>query len=276
MRHHWLHIAHPDATVWLDYDLPTPTLVQPHRNAFAYAIDGWLGTAKGRSYYLDVQQRLALAVAGRILESTPVPDPLSHHCPDLLYRLFQIADLLPSLGRPNTAWRSEYSLLTSRDQLFERARHDIYALKRDGILTYENSLQIVQTHAAEFGHRAPSDLRAKARAMYRWTLANYEPKTISVSGGAYSDWSSEERARYMREYRKKRGDYMTRRERAITNSEKRSRIARNRVLNFMTGLLTHEYRKKDGSWNVAKLAKEAGVSRTTVYRVIAEREEASA
>ena len=48
----------------------------------------------------------------------------------------------------------------------------------------------------------------------------------------------------------------------------RQEETRRKVLNCVTGLLKEEYKKKNGEWNISKIAKESGTSRNTVYKYI--------
>lgn len=71
--------------------------------------------------------------------------------------------------------------------------------------------------------------------------------------------------------KKDEGEVMaTRRERALLNAEKRAKEAKAKVLNCVTGLMSSEYKKKNGDWNVAKIAKDMRLSRTTVYKYLKE------
>jgi transcriptional regulator of acetoin/glycerol metabolism len=41
-----------------------------------------------------------------------------------------------------------------------------------------------------------------------------------------------------------------------------------KVYNLIGGMFKDEYKKKNGNWNVSKIAKESGTSRNTVYKYI--------
>jgi DNA-binding phage protein len=59
---------------------------------------------------------------------------------------------------------------------------------------------------------------------------------------------------------------MTRRERALANNKKRYDEAHKTILSLATGMFADNYKKKDGSFNINKLAKDSGYSRKTIYK----------
>jgi len=40
------------------------------------------------------------------------------------------------------------------------------------------------------------------------------------------------------------------------------------IINATTGLLKDEYKKKNGEWNISKLANDLNLSRTTIYKYL--------
>lgn len=66
---------------------------------------------------------------------------------------------------------------------------------------------------------------------------------------------------------------MTRSERAKANSKKKAEAARRIIQNTTTGMFADEYKKTDGKWNIAKLARELKLSRPTVMKYIKELEQ---
>jgi len=63
---------------------------------------------------------------------------------------------------------------------------------------------------------------------------------------------------------------MTRKQRALKNSEAIAQRTRRKVLNLVTGMFAEEYKKKSGKWNISKIAIEAGVARDSVRKYLKE------
>ena len=62
----------------------------------------------------------------------------------------------------------------------------------------------------------------------------------------------------------------TRQEHMINLNKKLADDTKRKVLNVITGMFKDEYKKKNGAWNVMKIAKDSGLTRPTVMKYIAE------
>ena len=62
----------------------------------------------------------------------------------------------------------------------------------------------------------------------------------------------------------------TRREQAKKMTANKVKENRTKILSLVTGLLKEEYRKKNGNWNISKIAKDSKASRNTVYKYLQE------
>lgn len=60
----------------------------------------------------------------------------------------------------------------------------------------------------------------------------------------------------------------TRKQHAKKMTAQRVKKAKEKIFNCTKGLISFDYIKKDGSWNISKIAKDTGISRTTVYKYI--------
>lgn len=49
---------------------------------------------------------------------------------------------------------------------------------------------------------------------------------------------------------------------------KRVKSTKEKIFNCTRGLISFDYIKEDGSWNISKIAKDTGASRTTVYKYL--------
>lgn len=60
----------------------------------------------------------------------------------------------------------------------------------------------------------------------------------------------------------------TRQEHAKKMTKKRVKETKSKINNCINGMFTFEYKKKNGDWNISKIAKDSGTSRTTVYKYL--------
>jgi hypothetical protein len=98
------------------------------------------------------------------------------------------------------------------------------------------------------GGKGISTARAKARNIAEWTYNYYRT------------------GKRPRKTKTKEELKMTRRERALTNAKAQYEKAHKKIMSAVTGMFADEYKKKDGSWNILKLAKELGMSKNTIKR----------
>ena len=60
---------------------------------------------------------------------------------------------------------------------------------------------------------------------------------------------------------------MTREERSRANAQLKKKRARATILGFIQdNSSANEYKKRDGTWNISKLAEDVGCSRNTIYK----------
>ena len=60
----------------------------------------------------------------------------------------------------------------------------------------------------------------------------------------------------------------TRQEHALKNSRKIADKTEKKILNCITGMFKDDYKKKDGSWHITKIAKDSGTTRPTVMKYL--------
>lgn len=96
-----------------------------------------------------------------------------------------------------------------------------------------------------------STLRAKCRGVYNW----YFDRDWKIGRVNLSKKTKEE-------------IMATRTEHALNNSRNIAEKTKRKVLNIITGIFSHEYRRKNGNWNIAKIAKDSGTSRNTVMKYL--------
>jgi len=262
---------------WISAGLPIPTVLIPLRHSYyiGYRIEGFFGTPRNRKFLADVKLRFIATLvregATKVQDMGGLIDMSNKnniHFYDAVYNLRDdIAPQLVSLPTQADENRDRvYSFLSAfgantEDLLFDAIRYAIYDfVKANGkkCLTYEYVEQIARIKYEIIGSKKGwSTAKAKAKAIYRWVMENYNP------GNGKNNWN------YKRKMTDKEYE-MTRRERAILNAKKIKESKRKMILNTLTGILKDEYLKPDGTWNVYKLSKDLKMSPKTIRKHIKE------
>ena len=95
-----------------------------------------------------------------------------------------------------------------------------------------------------------STLRAKCRSIYNWYFDR--------------DWQIGR----VKSTKTKVEIMATRQEHALKNSRKIADKTEKKILNCITGMFKDDYKKKDGSWHITKIAKDSGTTRPTVMKYL--------
>ncbi|MFA6630612.1 MAG: hypothetical protein WCS55_12705 [Sulfuricurvum sp.] len=279
----WLHFhfdydKQNDVSFFLELGLPTPSVIWYGNRGFRYAwaIDGYFGKKSGKQYFKDIRDRISALFAFHEIEyqdigfTKPIINESAHIC-EMIYRLndFQIDDYRQSKARKQ--WKQETDVLLYRelgksliDALFESTRKEIYALKRENRLTYENVLMVIETaNAVVFDYKYTfSDVKAKAKNMYQWTLENYTGSSLD---------RKEYQRLYMRQKRRieRNGIERTRQQGAEIARNCNSDMTRSKVISAVTLLRNNgKLFKKSGDMNISLVAKIAGVNRRSAKKYI--------
>jgi transcriptional regulator of acetoin/glycerol metabolism len=59
---------------------------------------------------------------------------------------------------------------------------------------------------------------------------------------------------------------MTRKERALKNSQAQYEKAHKKIMSLITGIFKDDYKKKNGKWHISKIANDLGMSRDTIRK----------
>lgn len=51
-------------------------------------------------------------------------------------------------------------------------------------------------------------------------------------------------------------------------NENRVKVSKNKIDNLTLGMFSFEYKLKNGSWNISKIARDTGLTRKTVYKYL--------
>ena len=277
----WLFTyVHDEAmTSWIDAGLPVPSLLIHGRFGYfaGWIIEGYFGTKKNRKFLADIYSRLAktlLKEGAKSVERLPwrpklenLPD-YAHYYPDLVYNLRDdFSPVLESITEPRQTMRDEalatlaYYDRKTEDELFDSIRFTIYDFVRangKSALSYEYVETIALTKYEIIGGKGESTARSKAKAIYEWVMEFYEP------GSGVNNWNYERKTKDEEELR------MTRTERAKLNAKMKYERAQAAVLGLVKGLIADEFRKKDGSWNVTRIAKHLGMDPKTIRKHLRE------
>ena len=145
----------------------------------------------------------------------------------------------------------------SEDALFDFIRFKAYDYKRINLIngvetTLENltnyCLAIAELGYEVIGGKGISTAKAKAKNIARWVHENYMEKKRKRKT------KTEEELK------------MTRKERALSNAKQKYEKAHKAIISLVTGMFANDYKKKNGDWNISKIAKDAKVDRKTVYK----------
>jgi hypothetical protein len=151
------------------------------------------------------------------------------------------------------ATHTEYK--ESDDAFFDWLRFKVYDFVRENgknALTLDYCKELAIIGYEIMGHKKGiSTPLAKAKNIYNWVIENYNPKG--------SNWN----------YKRKLTDEeleMTRKERALKNSQAQYEKAHKKIMSLITGMFKDDYKKKSGKWHISKIANDLGMSRDTIRK----------
>jgi len=276
----FFYLAGAKGDEFIELELPIPNLIIYPKNKngvfIGYFIEGYFGTEKAKRFLEDIIKRfektfLKLSHIGYIerIKHPPIIDKNTncHLQMEVIYSLKDFSRILYSLDNKVSKKEEKIENLKvakalgerkiTDDALFDYMRYIAYDfVKANGkeALTREYLEKIGEIGNEVLGKTKEfSTIKAKAKAIYNWIQENY-------NGSGINNWN------YVRKTKNDKELAMTRRERALTNAKKKYEETHKKILSLVTGMFAKEYKKKDGSFNINKLAKDAKVSRPTVYK----------
>lgn len=172
---------------FIDKDLPTPTFIRYFEDKnntkkahLVWVIDGYFKTKKGKEYLKDIKTKMnEVYETGRVDMFIPFNikegDVYNNHLIKL--NSFQFETKSKTAFKVNKDREKPLVLLNlmGKDPLFNAARWEVYNLKKEGILTYENTLKIFEKYGKTL-NKSLSDITTKAKNVYEWTKENYRTK----------------------------------------------------------------------------------------------------
>ena len=280
----WLYIElHGIGVEWIDIGLPIPSLyVKTRFGAYiGWMIEGFFATERNLTFLRDVFERMrrTFALHGAAIRILPYKPNITYLTnailTDNVYNLRDdIAPLLESISSKEKKEEKVLSTLTAfgentEDALFDAIRFAVYDFVRansKSALTPEYVEEIARIKYEIIGSsKGWSTAKAKARNIYRWVKDNFREKA-GVNNWNYTP-------KYKGNPEKEKELLMTRRERALSNAEKIKEEKRKIILSIVKGMFADDYKKKDGTWNISKLARDLKMSDNTVRKHIRELKE---
>ncbi|MCK5537470.1 MAG: hypothetical protein KAI79_11630 [Bacteroidales bacterium] len=239
-----------DSSEFMEYDMPYPLGVS-HRTSskgqagysISWAIDGYAGTQRGKEYKFDTVYKISKA-----LNATPLDYLPNYERPHKV--IYNYSDFRIDINARKTKHYEKDILITKgdKDLLFEYCRFDIYALKDMGTLSFENVLYILETANERLGfNKSHSDIKAKAKNMYRYTDEVY---------------AGNRQARNKRYYQKNRGENIMTIQQANTKIGY-EKILKNKAIIKNTMMIM---RKLEEKVSTQKIADKCGLTKRTVLK----------
>lgn len=247
LKNTWLHISFSDdITSELGNVIPYPHYHYMRNNKLVYCwlLDGFFDTFKGIQFLNDIIARFKITFeTSQYLKHTE--DTKSTICP---LKLKQFQGLKSrAIQRIQQTTRFD----GTRDFIFYCLKlHAEIIIKEKGIFSYDELLEFAIINFIEKA-KDRSTLKSKCKNIFNWYLDRNFELTRTV-------------------YEKKEKDLVmaTRTEHAKKMTEKRANEAKKKILNCITGMFAHEYKKTSGNWNIMKIAKDTGTSRNTVMKYL--------
>jgi hypothetical protein len=229
-----------DGSEIFEYSLPHPHRYTRNGDIYTleYIINGFFYTQKGVAYLNDILARFTLSMSVKSTEITHSDDK------GIELSLFQ--------GLKSVVRHKDYERVdVGQDNLFWAIKLYTEDLIREYGEHKEVAYSLIESFAfSRFIERAKdkSTLKAKCRSIWNW----YNER----------DWTIP----------KRKGLGMSRQEGAKKAREKRMADTKRKILSIVTGMFKDEYKSKNGTWNVSKIAKDSGTSRNSVMKYLKEME----
>jgi hypothetical protein len=223
----------------------------PHKHyvngvwVYSWLIDGFFGTKKSMDYLNDIIARFIITFPNSSyykhyndIQSTITPIKLRQF-QNLKSRATQIVN-------------SNYRYDGTRDLVFWCLKlHSELLIQEKGIFSYDELYSYGTDNFIE-QVKDRSTLKAKCRNIFRW----YLDRDFKIPNRREKSTKTKEQI------------MATRQEHAKKIHTKLAADTKRKVLNVITGMFKDEYRKKNGDWNISKIAKDSGTSRNTVMKYL--------
>lgn len=254
VKNTWLHISfQDDVTDSFGSIIPYPHhhYIKNHKLVYCWLIDGFFSTKKNVEFLNDIIARFKISfVDSKYLKHSK--DSQSTITP---LKLKQFQGLK---SKAKAIVKEKYQRADTRDDyVFWCIKlHCEDLIRQNGLIVYSTLEDWAFDNFVDCT-KDNSTLRAKCRSTYNW----YFDRDWKI-GRANKKYSN------MREYQEL--NMATRQEQAKIMHTKLAEETKRKVLNVVTGMFSEDYKKKNGDWNVSKIAKDSKTSRNTVMKYLKE------
>ena len=215
---------------------------------YGWLIDGFFKSKNNIEFLNDIIARFLLTFSEELKLKKIQTIKTDQTC----YKLRNFQNL-KSLAKQKKEYSRADTLFDNTFWVLKLRAEDV--IKNKGHATYDELLSFAFENFIDFKDK--STLKSKCRSIVNW----YENRDWKI-GRVNKKYES------MKHYQEE--EMATRKEQAKKMTEIRADRTRRKILNIITGIFADEYRKKNGDWNITKIAKEAKVARNSVYKYIKE------
>jgi hypothetical protein len=242
-------------TEWQDLNLPAPNFFYRFSGleksyGVAWLVDGYFATDRNQKFLNDIIARFLLSLPVKERLKYPPKNDFKLHSQIFKLKQFQNLKSLQKEIR-------EINLNATGipDQTFLELKYYVeFSIRNNGGEGNPIEFDLLLDHAENnYEFKDYSTLKSKCRNIWNW----YDKKNWQYHLLKKSEKTKEE-------------IMATRIENAKKQNQKKIEVTRRKILSILTGIYSYEYKKKNGDWNIAKISKEAGVSRPSTYKYIKE------
>ena len=223
---------------------PQRHFVDKYNTTYCWLLDGYFGTKNNQKYLNDIIARFILTFCNCKYEKH-FYDTATNIMP-LKLKAFQGLQSNKVLNKEYLRAHAQF------DSIFWTLKYYAEDLIRENNCIIYQKLEDYAFTNFIYDAKDKSTLRAKCRSIYYW----YEER----------DWQV---GRVNKKFKNKEELMASRSEHMKKINKERQEKTKKKVLNCITGMFKFDYKKKNGDWNISKIAKDSGTSRNTVYKYIA-------
>ena len=269
---------------WLVAELPQPTFIIEHTKGYflGWSIVGKIDTKQQKKFY----KNLALRIKKTLLKRTDLDNvkvssvwalqyALENGYKEANKKIYEMKYLakncesLSATEEKNNKLNKEKNLdeelsifagtyTKSDDALFDFIRFKAYDYARiNSVNNIKNNLEDLDNYCKIIAEIGVDVLGAKKG------IGSAYSKAKNIAKWVYKNYQNGKRKRKTKNYKEL---LMTRQERSKKNAQLKYDRAHKKILNMITGLYANEYKKKDGTWNILKLARDLKMSKNTIKR----------
>lgn len=248
---------------FIDKDLPIPTFIRYYEDKnytkkvfLVWVIDGYFKTKKAKEYFNDIKTKLnEVYKTGRVDMFIPFNvssgDVFNNHLVKLNSFQFETKSKTSKVSFNINKDRANPLVLLNlmgKDPLFNAARWEVYNLKKEGVLTYENTLKIFEKYGNAL-NKSLADITTKAKNVYEWTKENYRAKKENYDNIYYKE------VRAKKDKRMKREEFLKKLAKDKVNKTKEA-VLKGISLTLLAG----------EKLTIVNISKNTGVSRVTLNK----------